>query len=267
MTETPSQLANRLEWANYARNAYFASVVPGMEVTVARNVVLVTNHEVPTVDGNHAAMLRAAPDEADALIDRIVRHYREIGITPYVVLSPGCAPADLPLRLQDKGFKVYGKPETWLDITHLPRAEKLPMPGYLEIHKITSGEMADFCRVIIEAFEMPAEMLPMMLRGFTPINDLEGIDNYLALVNGKPTGCASLYHYLGYTALGSGAVLPGARFMGVGAGLVGYLYREWQKSGSHTLLAQTSLGKLEQILILGGGKKLFTRQYYALEDE
>jgi hypothetical protein len=262
-----TSLPYTLEWANYARTAYFTTVVPSLEVTLSRQVVLVTDPEVPSVDGNHAALLRCLPEEADALLERVVRHYQERRITPYVVLSPACSPSDWPQRLAARGFKPYGGPETWMHIEQATRAERLQVPAYLEIRKVASdAEITDFCRLVLETFEMPEEMLPVMERGLGPINALEGVENYVARIDGKPVGCASLYHYLGYTAMGSAGVLPGMRFMGIAAGLMGHLYRAWKQAGTRMLLVQTSLPKLEQIFTFGGGEKLFERRYYVLED-
>ncbi len=45
------QIANELEWSNYARTAYFATVVPGLEVNISSEVILMTDPAVPLVDG------------------------------------------------------------------------------------------------------------------------------------------------------------------------------------------------------------------------
>ena len=43
------KLVQEIEWADFARCAYFATVIPGYEVTVSSEVVLVTDCEVPVL--------------------------------------------------------------------------------------------------------------------------------------------------------------------------------------------------------------------------
>jgi len=259
------QLANELEWSNYARTAYFATVVPGLEVRISHEVILITDPAVPMTDGNHAAMLRATPDRADALIERIIQHYRDIGQKPYVVVSPGCTPDDLSERLQMHGFSQYGDIEYWLTLKNPWYAEVLRAPGNVLVRQIGNDQVPVFCRVMSEAYQMPEDTLPVLEHAFGYINDLPGIHNYVAYLEGKPVGCISLFTYLGYSALGSGGVLPGARNAGVAFALVAHAYQDWKKEGSNVLVLQTVLPKLERMLRIGGCQRVFTRTHYILQ--
>ncbi len=261
------RLANELEWSNYARTAYFATSVPGVEICVSSEVILITDPLVPLVDGNHAAMLRTATARADALIERIIRHYKDRGLVPYVVISPGCTPVDLPERLQAHGFAPYGETEYWLTLENPWYAEALRGPGNISVREIGGDEIETFCKVMATAYGMPDDVIPILYHGFGTINELPGMHNYLACLDGKPVGCASLFSYLGYGALGSAGVLPGARRAGVALALAARGYEDWKKDGDKVLVIQTVMPKLERMLRIAGCRRAFTRTYYAYRDD
>ena len=70
------------------------------------------------------------------------------------------------------------------------------------------GRNTRILRVMAVAYEMPEGTIPILARNFQYINDLPGIHNYLAYLNGEPVGCMSLFSYMGYGALGGGGVIP-----------------------------------------------------------
>jgi hypothetical protein len=259
------QFAMELEWSDYARTAYFATVVPGVQVCISSEVILTTDPEVPLREGNHAAMLRTTPDCTDALIERVVKHYRECGLKPCVVISPNCAPDDLPQRLQAHGFAQDGDTEYWLTLKDPLYAEALHGFGPVTIHEIGRDGVPDFCQVMVKAYEMPEGTAPLLDHAFGYITGLPGVHNYVAYVNGEPVGCASLFSYLGYGALGSVGVLPGARHLGAAFALAARGYQDWKKDGNKALVLQTMLPKLERLLRIGGCRRVFTRTYYTLE--
>jgi hypothetical protein len=258
------QFVQELEWPNYARTAYFATVVSGAEVSISSEVILVTDPEVPLMDGNHAAMLRTTPDRADALIERITRHYQERGLQPAVVISPACTPDDLPQRLEAHGFTQYGEVERWLTLEKPFYADALRPSKNIVVREIGLEGIPDFCRVMVTAYEMPEDVMPILVRNFGPINDLPGIHNYLAYLDGKPVGCMSMFSYLGHGALGSGGVLPEARRADVAFSLAIRGYEDWKKDGNKVMVFQTLLPWLERLLRIGGCKHQFDRTYYVL---
>jgi len=258
-------LSHEVEWSNYARSAYFATVVPGVEVRVSSEVVMVTDPLVPLVDGNHAAMLNTTPDQADDLIERIIRHYQERSLTPTVVLSPSCSPDDLDQRLIAHGFKLSGDPEYWLALTDGSAIESLKFPIDIEVHEIEQGELTEFCQIMAASFEMPDEMIPILYHNFSFVNELPGIHNYLACVNKKPVGCGSLFSYAGFSSFGSTGVLPEVRDYGIGYALYAHGYQDWKKDGTKMFLIQTLVPGLDRKLRQVGCQRLFTRSYYALE--
>jgi len=257
--------AYALEWAEYARSAYFATVVPAAQVLISSEVVFVTDPQVPMLEGNHAALARTTPDRAEALLDRIIQHYQACGLQPTVAISPNCMPDDWPQRLQARGFKPYGDPEHFLALKDSWYAEALPVPKNIAVREIGLDGLPDFSRVMVAAYEMPEEFVPVLAHNLTYINDLPGVHNYVAYVDGEPVGCMSLFSYAGYSALGSGGVLPGLRNTGAAIALAAQGYKDYRQDGSQTMTFQTVLPKMERMLRIAGCKRIFTRIYYTLE--
>lgn len=257
--------ARELEWSEYARTAFFATVIPDVEVRISSEVILVTDPQMPMVEGNHAAMLRTTPDRADALIERIIQHYQDRDLTPYVAISPNCSPDDLPQRLLAHGFKQHAEPEQWLTLKDAWYAEALRGSNQIAVREIGQDGLVDFCQVMVTAFDLPPEVVPLLTRHFGDINDLPGVHNYVAYLEGKPIGCMSLFSYIGYSVVGSAGVLPGLRHTGAAFSLIAQCYQDYKKSGSKVLAFQTMLPKLARMFRIGGCKHIFTRTYYALE--
>ena len=259
-----SQADRELEWSEYARTAYFATVMPDVEVLISSEVILITDPQVPMVEGNHAAMLRTTPDRADALIERIIQHYQERGLTPYVAISSNCSPDDFAQRLLAHGFKQHAEPEQWLTLKDAWYVEGLRGPDPIAVCEIGQDGLVDFCQVMVTAFDLPPAAAPLLTRNFGCINDLPGVHNYVAYLDDKPIGCMSLFSYMGYSVVGSAGVLPGLRHTGAAVSLIVRCYQDYKKSGSKVLAFQTMLPKLARMFRIGGCKHIFTRTYYVL---
>jgi hypothetical protein len=260
------QIAQELEWANYARTAYFASVVPGPEVRISSEIILITDPSVPMTDSNHAALLRTTPERADALIERVIRHYREVGQKPCMVLSANCSPDDLPQRLLARGFVQYGGEEYWTMLQDRTFAESLQGPENIPVRQASAEDMPDFCQVMIAAFDMPQDTLPILHHAFGLINDLPGIHNYVAYLDVKPIGCASLFSYLGIGALGSMSVIPSARNSGAMWALAARSYQDVKQDNDKAMIFQTPLVWLDRLLQNVGCVRVLTRTYYIMND-
>lgn len=258
------ETAARLEWANYAQVAYFARAVPGVAVNISSEAVRVSSQQIPMMDVNHTALLCAAPERADELIREITAHYRDLGNQPCIALSPACTPADLDQRLEAQGYEKYGGPEFWLKLVDTSYVEKLKYPPGIDVRQIGKEELPAFCTVMAAAFEMPPEMIPMLQQGFEYTSGLPGIQSYVAYAGDQPVGCISMNTYQGYSAIGSGGVLPGVRRLGVSYALWKRTYEDWRKQGGSEYVIQTVLPNLERLLCMGGCKRLFSRTYYVI---
>ena len=207
-------------------------------------------------------MLRVEPERADELIREISAHYRDLGVQPCVALSPACAPADLDRRLEAQGYEKYGDPEIWLKLTDASYLEKLSYPPGISVRQIGKTELPIFCKLMAAAFEMPDEMIPVLQYGLEYTIDLPGMNSYIAYAGDEPVGCVSMNTTQGYSAIGSGGVLPGARRLGVSYALWKRTYEDWKKSGSSDYVIQTVLPILARLLRMGGCRELFQRAYY-----
>jgi hypothetical protein len=263
--EDSQRFAIELEWSEYARSAYFATVVPGAQVLISSEAILITDPQVPMVEANHAALLRTTPERADALIERITHHYQEHGLQATIVISPNCTPDDLAERLQVHGFRQSGELEHWLTITESWYAEALRCPSNITLREIGVEGLPDFCRVMAAAYDMPDESVPILVHSLSFISGLPGIHNYVAYIENEPVGCMSLYSYAGYSALGSGGVLPGLRNTGAAFALAGRGYQYFKQDGSKYMTFQTVLPRLARLFRIAGCKEIFTRAYYTLE--
>ena len=254
-----------LEWNDYARTAWFASVVPMMEVTISSQAVFLSNSLLPSSDGNHAALLRTSSQDCDALIRRVIEHYQARGVPPCVAVSPSCLPSDLPDRLLAHGFIAHGDPEYWLVLADPTRLENTRGPHNCTVQRVGPHEVSAFCQVMETAFGMPEGASWVLEHVFGPINSLPGIYNYLATLDGQPAGCASLFTYNGFSAFGSGGTLPGMRSLAVGGALIEQVCRDWTAAGRPVMVAQTVLPKLERVFNHIGFRRVFSRSYYILE--
>jgi len=257
--------ALELEWNDYARTAWFASVVPMMEITISSDVIFLTNHLVPTPDGNHAALLRTTTEDTDALIRRVISFYQERDLTPCVAISPNCQPANLTRRLAAHGFKPYGDPEAWLVLVDTLRFENARGAPNCTTEPVGLDNLDEFCDVMACGYDMPSGSSFILNHFFGHINSLPGIHNYLARVDGKPAGSLSLFYYNGICAFGSASTLPAVRSLALGGALLHQASLDWNAAGRPQMVTQTVLPRLEHILTRLGFRRVFSRIYYTLE--
>ena len=55
-----------------------AEVVPGVEVVLRDDIVILSSHSFPSADINRAYLFRTTPERTDALIDEVVDFFKEI---------------------------------------------------------------------------------------------------------------------------------------------------------------------------------------------
>jgi hypothetical protein len=256
------ETAARFEWANYCQVAYFARVVPGVKVCISNEMVMITGPQMPTTEVNHAGLLRVTPERADELIREISAHYRGLGLQPCIAVSPACSPADLAVRLEAHGYEQFGPPEIWLKLVDPSYLDMLNYPPGITVRQIGKAELPIFCKLMAAAFELPDEMIPALQYGLEYTIELPGMHSYVAYAGDDPVGCVSMNTTQGYSAIGSGGVLPGARRLGVSYALWKRTYEDWKKSGSSEYVIQTVLPVLARLLRMGGCRELFSRTYY-----
>lgn len=261
MTMPATQIAE-LEWANYAATRSVAQVTPGLEVELDDQVVITCSQILPIPDANHACLLRATTETIDGLIDRIIDRFAAQDMPATIYVSPACTPADLPKRLQQRGFRADPHPEAWmvLDLTtfRLP-----PDPAGVRVRPLDKTQVETMAQIFMAAFDMPAEMAPMMAQLLEPSIGLPDIEHYMAFIHDQPVGICSVNRYRQFGVLGSTGVLPSQRGTRAASALAIRACRDAQRHGIETLLLQTRADTLlERLLRINGFRRAFTRVCY-----
>ncbi len=263
MSLNPEQIA-ALERINYEANQQVAQVTPGLDVILRDDVVLSHSSLFPSPDTNHACLLNAAPDTAEALLNEVVDFYQSRQSPVTIFLSPACAPADLPKRLKKRGFKRDKAKETWMSLK-LTELKNPPLTDKLVIREIGKKEAPLFSETFMAAFEMPAEHAPAMAQLLEPSVGLPALHHYLGFVDDQPVATFTLLCHKTYGIIGSAGVVPGYRGTRIASTIAFNTKQAAEKHGVHTLILQTTLGVLlERFLGLHGFKKAFVRESYSL---
>lgn len=266
MTIDTNRIAE-LERVNYCATLSSADATPGLDVIIRDDVIITTSEMLPTPDANHACLLRATDNSADALIAEITEQYHSRGLPAIIALSPACTPADLEQRLAESGFSKQGPLEAWMTLDGvLNRVTPDPFGG-VTVHRIGPGQAEDFSRVFAEAFDLPAEYAPVMAQILEPTLGLPNVFHYLAAVGSEPVGTFSLLHYGTFGVVGSAGVLRKHRRSGAATNLTVQAVREAQRLGIDTLIQQTEAAQpLERLLRITGFERVFSRTYYQLNE-
>ncbi|MGD2147415.1 MAG: hypothetical protein PVH41_12035, partial [Anaerolineae bacterium] len=125
--DAPVERIAELEGANYAAAAAIADVTPGLEVVLRDDVVLSRSTAFPTLDANHACLVRTAARRADSLIAEVADFFRETGADAAIYVSPACTPTDLCDRLLRRGFSRQEEDEAWMVLEGVHEID-LPSP-------------------------------------------------------------------------------------------------------------------------------------------
>lgn len=267
MDFSPQEIAQiaTMEWANYAATLPAAQVTPGLDVVMREDVVITRSELFPSPDANHACLLRATPQTADALIAEVSAYFRSKGLPATVFISPACTPADLPARLTAQGFVRQEAEEAWIALEHL-LAFDIPAPfPHVVVEPVTPDNVHTFAEIFLTAFDLPVDFAAYMAQLLTPSLNLPTIHHYLALIDGQPAGVMSLLRYEDFGVFGSGGVLPAYRKHGVATNLTIQAAADAKAHGVDTLMGQTKAGTpLERLLRISGFRRVFTRTCYIL---
>jgi hypothetical protein len=252
-----------LERANYEASESIIANIPGTDLELRDDVILTRSVVFPAPDANHACLLRTSPENANALIARVVDYYRSKELPATIFVSPACTPDDLPHRLIQHGF-TQQETEAWLvyDLTR----NTIPRPAAnVPVKQITQAKVPTFVDVFMKAFELPPEFAEGMVQVITPSVGLPGVYHYLAYLDDEPVGTYSLICYEGFGILGSAGVIPTKRGKRIIFNLAVEAARQAKEDGVDTLVLQTTIGfLLERLLRIYGFKKVFTRTSYTL---
>lgn len=244
-----------------------AEVVPGVEVVRRDDIVILSSQSFPSADINRAYLFRASPERVDALVDEVVDFFKAKNLPAIIMVSPACTPADLPQRLEARGFVRQTVDEAWLILENLQKAIVPKIDKSVTVKRVENTEdVTTFAEVMTGAYDMPADWTPFLAQMLEPTIQVPGFAHYLAFVKGVPAGTLTLMRHKNYVTIGSGGILPEYRGTRTIYNMAVEVLAEAKRDGVETVVGQTSLGpKFERYLRIGGFKLAFRRTEYKLE--
>jgi hypothetical protein len=265
MDLSPQQIAD-LECINPTIMQGLKGVMPGVDVILRDDIVLISSKDFPSADTNLAYLFRTTPEKADALIEEMIEYFQSKDLTPQIMVSPACSPADLPERLLARGFVCQEAEESWMMFTGLQKAVAPKIDRSVTVKRVESADVTAFAQVMAGAFEMPAEWVPYLAQMLEPTLSVPGFTHYLASVHGTPAATLTLMRHNQYATIGSGGVLPEFRGTRTIYNMAVEVLSRAQRDGVDIVLGQTTLGpKFERFLRIGGFKLAFKRTGFKLE--
>jgi hypothetical protein len=257
-----------LERLNYQAMMAIAQVTPSVDLYLRDDVIITSNAAFPYPDATHACLLQADSTTVDTLITEIIAYFQARALLPTIFVSPACTPANLPERLQQRGFVAQPETETWLAFENLLDAAVPALDPKITVEAVTPATLPAFIQAMLAAFAMPDEWAPFMTQLTAPSVSLPGVFYFVAWLAGQPVGTASLICYQNTGILGGVGVIPAYRGSKTAANLYFQAGRTAQAQGVDTLLLQTTAGTLlERLLRISGFKPMFTRTAYTFTDE
>lgn len=174
-----------------------------------------------------------------AQIDELIALYRDAGVPRFFVqLSPHAQPAQIPDWLLARGFHAYNNWVKWLrPIAPLPQGET-----DLRIEQIDGSEAETFARIIIESFEWPQALAPLVA-GTVGRSDWL---HYLAYDGDQPAACAAQYIRSNFGSLAFAATLPDFRGRGAQSALIARRFRDAATAGCRWMVTETAQQTLQR---------------------
>jgi len=240
--------------------------VPGVEVVLRDDIVILSSHTFPSADINRAYLFRTGPERADDLIEEVIDFFKSRDLPTSIMVSPACRPDDLPQRLEARGFVRQETDEAWMVFEGLQKAIVPKIDRSVTVKRVEKrSELETFTEIMTGAYEMPAEWAPFLAQVLEPTLTIPGFAHYVALVKGVPAATLTLMRHGSYVTVGSGGVLPEYRGTRTIYNMAVEVLSEARRDGVETVVGQTSLGpKFERYLRIGGFKLAFRRTEYKL---
>jgi hypothetical protein len=241
-------------------------VIPGVEVVLRDDIVILSSHTFPSTDINRAYLFRTEPECVDALIDEVTGFFKARDLPASIMVSPACTPADLPQRLEARGFVRQDSDEAWLVLENLQKARVPKIDHSVTVKRVENrADVETFAAVMTGAYEMPSEWAPVLAQVLEPTITVPGFTHYVAFVLGAPAATLTLMRHGSYVTVGSGGVLPEYRGTRTIYNMAVEALAQARREGVATVVGQTSLGaKFERYLRIGGFKLAFRRTEYRL---
>ena len=241
--------------------------IPGVEVVLRDDIVILSSHSFPSADINRAYLFRTMPERTDALIDEVVDFFKTRELPASIMVSPACQPNDLPQRLEAHGFVRQETDEAWMVLEKLQQAIVPKIDRSVTVKRVENkADVETFAEIMTGAYDMPSDWAPFLAQMLEPTITVPGFAHYIAFVKDVPAATLTLMRHGQYVTIGSGGVLPEYRGTRTIYNMGVEVLSEAKREGVETVVGQTSLGpKFERYLRIGGFKLAFRRTEYKLE--
>jgi GNAT superfamily N-acetyltransferase len=168
----------------------------------------------------------------EAAVDAVLSAFRAGGASQFVVqVSPFARPSSVERWLEQRGLRRGRRwAKVWRDTEDLPTEQTS-----LRIERVGLAERDAWVTVVLAAFEMPAELGPMI--GSTI--ELPGWSHYLALDGETPVGTAAVRVMGDVAWLGFGATLDSYRGRGSQSAMFARRLRDAHEVGVRLCITET----------------------------
>ena len=241
--------------------------VPGVEVVLRNDIVILSSHSFPSADINRAYLFRTTPEHTDALIDEVVDFFKARELPASIMVSPACTPVELPQCLEAHGFVRQEVDEAWMILDNLQKVRVPKLTKSVVVKRVENKtDVTTFAEIMTGAYDMPADWAPSLAQMLEPTVTVPGFAHYLAFVKDVPAATLTLMRHGQYATIGSGGVLPEFRGTRTIYNMAVEVLSAARREGIQTVVSQTSLGqKFERYLRICGFKLAFRRTEYKLE--
>lgn len=223
---------------------------------------------------NYAAKVSLKSKSLGAFIKTVVDFYSKKKRAPAVYVTPQTEPIDIVEKLTEEGFSLKYN-DAWM-IYSKNEPNRILMPAGLAIEKVSSKpELKSFIKIFEKVYGLGASGLysnlsagysEVLEESFSKKSKGRTLVHYLAKINGKPVGCASMIFNKKYAALYSLGVIPEFRRKGIAIALAMRRIEDAKKNGIEKIFLQTEEGsENEKLFERWGFRTSFVGRCYVLE--
>jgi len=190
---------------------------------------------------NPVLTTRLEPDEADAVIDRMIAELTERGAPFMWWVTPSSSPHDLAARLTNRGF-VRDEPWPGMTVETDVMRQPSPVPG-LVIRRVTTDEELE---TYVELFAPMLSPSPAFTALLVEATRRIGYDeaapevHYVGFVDRQPVATVSLLTAGGAAGIYNVATIERARGRGIGAAMTAAAVEAGRQRGLTTATLQAS---------------------------
>jgi hypothetical protein len=184
----PHGAARELEWTGGEYMLRWLAQAPDTSITPFGAAYAVMTPDLPDVNFLNTVH-RLLPEDIDQ-VPRIVEHYADAGIQPWLEVMPAPRFDDLAAALAEAGGRQVG----FLAMSErdLPAPPAGPLPPGVTV-EVVGSDFDDFARLLPAGHGVPAENLEDAIRRTRGRAGVVGARHYLARLDGVPAAAAVLF--------------------------------------------------------------------------